>query len=449
MEKRFVDKSNLTLRRSIRAIYGTAILAMAGNACISPSILSLVIIKLGGSEFHLSIMQFAWLVPLVFGLLAMPVTEYKGKKPVLIGGYMAGVLLTLPILLVPVFAEKWPGTACIWLIVLSVTLMSTANSLGVAGWFPLLQDNIPRQLRGRFFGGFRTAWQISNLIMIIAVSIYLGKEASWEQYLRVFSLGILFYAARVGCFFYVTETVPVKPRHTVPSAWNMLKDFCIDKTVRPTVKYLVSYAFAITLAETFKIKMLKEFGYSDGAILGAVAMVNIGAILSLRTWGRLADKYGNRFIFGITHITVGICTLGWVFVGPGKNSMILVYFLYFCHSIFNGGNYLAQSRYLLSEVPSDKTSHLSIINNISFVVWGFSPFVGAAILTLFANTKIGLGALTIGNYDILFIITALLFIIPHRLRLKLGLKHETSTRQVLSFLTKPIIYSISPFNRIK
>ncbi len=435
-------------RRSIKAIYCTAIFGMAGSACISPAILSLAVIKLGGSEFHLSILQCVWLVPLIFGMLTLPIAEYRGKKAVLTFGYTLGTVLIAPILLVPEYAGIWQNSTCIWLIISSILLMSIANAMGVPGWFPLLQDNIPERLRGRFFGNFRTAWQISNLIMVLAVSFYLGKESQWHHYRIIFIVGIIYYTIRAVSFFYVAETIPPKPKSEVASAWKLVVSFFQDRKIRPMLSYLLSYAVAITICETFKIKMLKELGYSDGLILGAVAMVNVGAIISLRTWGKLADRYGNRFIFGLSHIAISLVTLCWIFVGEGTISVVLVYTLHFFYSIFNGGNYLAQSRYLLSEIPADKPSHLVIINNISFITWGIAPFMGAGILILFEDLSFNIAGSNINNYDLLFIITALLFLIPHRLRLKLGLRHETSTMQVVSILTRPIAYTIMPFNRL-
>ncbi|MBN2063826.1 MAG: MFS transporter [Sedimentisphaerales bacterium] len=434
-------------RRSIKAIYYSAIFGMAGSACISPSILSLAVIKLGGNELHLSIMQFAWLAPLVFGLLTLPIAEYKGKKAVLTFGYTLGIFMILPIMLVPQYAGIWSDNACIWLIILSIGLMSIANAMGIPGWFPILQDNIPRRLSGRFLGSFRTSWQVSNLIMVIAVSLYLGKEAQWAQFNIIFLIGIVYYIGRAVSFYFVEETMPVKPRDQVSSSWGMLKSFSADRSVRPMFWYLVSYAVPLTLCESFKIKMLKDFGYSDGVILGAVAMINVGGIISLRTWGRLADRYGNRFIFGLSHIAMAIVTFAWIFVGNSLASVVLVYFLHFSHSIFNGGNYLAQSRYLHAEMPAEKPSHLTIINNISFVIWGIAPFGGAAILHLAKNLNISLPGFNFSDYDLLYIITAVLFLIPHHLRRKLSIKHETPTRQVVSILVRPVAYNILPFNR--
>ena len=143
-----------------------------------------------------------------------------------------------------------------------------------------------------------------------------------------------------------------------------------------------------------------------------------------------------------------VMTLLWVFVVKSTFGTVLIFLLYLFGSVFNSGNGIAQTRYILHAIPLDKQSHVSLLNTIVFVAWGVTPLIGGLFLKLTEGMGMALGEVEIGNYQFLFVITAAMFLIPHFLRRRLKLAKDTPTSQVLVFVLKPLINLLGPFVRI-
>jgi MFS family permease len=174
-------------------------------------------------------------------------------------------------------------------------------------------------------------------------------------------------------------------------------------------------------------------------------MVGLGAIISLRFWGKLVDRFGNRFIFTLAIIAMPLFTAPWIFVG--ENSSILVLALFFLWSIFHSGNGIAQTRYMLHAVSPKKQNQINIINVISAFAMGLAPLFGGLFLKLTAGVRFNLARLAFDNYDLLFVISSAAFIAPYLLRKSLRQKKDTPTMHVLAIVTRPMLSIFGPFLR--
>jgi MFS family permease len=426
-------------RRSINCAVAAAVVSVLGGTFISPSVMTLVALKLGAQEMYVGLLSFAALAPLVFGVFTMPVIEYRGKKPVILFWYSVSLIFMLPLLLLPWVAQSWPVGVCLSLVLAAIFLKNTTDSLAFVGWFPILHDVVPERITGRFFGQVRTAWQSAALLVLVFAAVFLGKDPDWWKFEVIFLIAFIFMIGKVFTFVPMTEKPPLKTRETKSSVAGLLKGFFREKSLRRLMAYMLCYAAAFSIAEPFKIKLLKDLGYSERVILGAVAMMNLGAILSLRIWGKLADRFGNRFIFSITHLAMIVFTLGWLLVGTISHGKVLIFTLYLFYSIFHSGNGIAQTRYILHAVAPDKQNYINILNMSCFAMWGIAPLLGGIFLLVTNNLNDYPELGNFNNYHLLFIVSALMFVVPHFLRRRLSLKKDLPTAQVLSFVIRPFL----------
>ncbi len=435
-------------RISMKYVYLSAFTGVAGTSCIAQGTMSLAAIKLGAGDVFLGLLAFASLAPLIVGLLTVPVIEYRGKKHVMVFWGTITALLGIAHILTPTLVNYWPAQLCLLWMFTAVLLQSTANALAWSGWFPLLHDIVPPRLMGRFFGNLRAAWSVIALFSMLAIALFLGKNAQWWKFQTLFTISVAILLLKVLFLSKLKENPPVKTKQNRSSLRLIIKEFIHYKPCRPLVAYLISYAVPLMMAETFKIKLLKDLGYSEGFILAAQSMVNLGMILSVRYWGKLADRFGNRSLFSITHIAMITISFSWVFVQHASAMCsIFVFLLYFLFNVFNSGNGIAQTRYIMHAIPSEKQTYITILNNAVFITWGIAPVIGGILLKLTSNLNFNITSLHIGNYQLLFILTGCLFIIPHRLRLRLGLNSDTPTLHVINFVIRPIITKAAPFIR--
>ena len=76
----------------------------------------------------------------------------------------------------------------------------------------------------------------------------------------------------------------------------------------------------------------------DAVKRGVLKALSIGGIISLRGWGKLADRFGNRSIFPISHIGMMVATAAWVLVDEEPLGKSLTVLIFLAIGIFNSGN---------------------------------------------------------------------------------------------------------------
>lgn len=442
-----VDKYKISRhdrRRSMFLAVVVSIGSIIAVTCGAGNILSLAAIKLGASEMFLGIFSFVSISPFVLTLLTMSAIETTGKIKIIFMGYFAAAIVMVPFLFLPLAAKWWPAWACLVLLAVSNAMRNGATALGSTGWFPLLQDIVPQRYTGRFFARVRTSWQTANLICLIAAALILGSQPSWLRFEILFVLALLGQIMMAVPVMWMVEKPLTADGVATISIYERIKEFLRQKTLRRYTLYLIAYMFASTALEPFKIKLLTDFGYSYGFILAATAMVGFGAVISLRFWGTLADKFGNRAIFSISHVGMLLSTGAWVFVGKSSTAgMVMVLLLYLFWSIFNSGNMLAQTNYMLRAVPSHKQNYMNFILLAQRMATAVAPLAAGLFLHFagawFFNIR---DIVRITGYDILFTVNAVAFIIPHMMRKSLKSKTDMPTSHVLTLVARPILDTI-------
>ncbi len=422
--------------------FGGQTLAVGGN------VLVLAALKLGASEMFLGLLSSAMLSTWVFRIFTMSAVEKYGKRRILIFWKMLSTLCIVPLFFLPAIVERFSGELCL-LILLTVTFVRGATyALGNTGWFPLLQDIVPRQLTGRFFATMRTSWQTAGLVTLFVAAWFLGRDPEWWKFQILFIVAFAAYMIRALTVFGMVENPPVPGAAKKVSIFTRFREVLTQKELRRLVLYISAYMIAATIAEPFKIKLLKDLGYGYGFILGATAMISLGAIVSLRYWGKLADRFGNHWIFTVSHIGIGVSTLLWIFIGKDTLSTFFVLALFFFWSVFSSGNRIGQTRYILHAVPSNKQNQINVINVIANFVMGVAPLLGGLFLRLTRGYKFESAVFGFSNYQILFIISAVLFVVPHLLCGKIRQKADASTMEVVAVVAHPLLNIFGPFMRI-
>jgi len=273
-------------------------------------------------------------------------------------------------------------------------------------------------------------------------------DPQWWRFQVVFAVGVIAYLIRISAILPMSQRKN-NQKTDPPAIGDRFKTVFSEPKIRIFLFYIFFYLTASSMADPFKIKLLKDFGYGYGFILSANAAVCLGAILSLRFWGKIADKFGNRSVFSISHVGMIITSLLWMLVEPSVFGALLVFILYFISSVFNCANGIAQTRYMLHRVPADKQYFMNFIQITSGCAMATGPLTAGIFLANTKSLSLHSGAITLNNYSLLFLLTACLFVVPHLLRKKLRMKKETPTLEVLTIVSKPVKNIMGPFLPIK
>ncbi len=416
-DKNDFDAGTAEQRRSMKYAILAAVGGTMGEFCLGGGgffggqIIALLALKFGAGNLFLGILGFSLIIPSICGIFTMSAIERVGKKKVLLYWATAAAIFIFPFMFLPLLNGYWSASACLALILAATFLRNACNALSGSGWMTLLHDIVPPKITGRFFAKLNLSWQSSGLIVMLGSAWLFRNNSEWWRFETIFAVALAAYIFRTVTIIPIVEK-PFKPHDAKGSViFARFSEAMREKPVVLLIAYVTVYMTASLISEPFKIKMLNDFGCSYGFILAATSMISLGAILSLLFWGKLADKFGNRAIFTLSNAAGLILSLLWILVSENNVHGVFIFGLYFLWSVFNNGNMLAQSRYIMHLVPPDKQNYINIINIITRLSMAFAPLLGG--LFLYVIERLNLVAHQNGHvtgYRILFLISAFIFL---------------------------------------
>ncbi len=435
-------------RRSMKFATASAFFTILGVSCIGPGILTLAALKVGAGEFYVGLLTFVIMIAMQARILTMNQWEKYGKKKVLLSWRFVSLFMIIPLILLGQMAGRLDKNLVLTLLLIIVALRWTTSAMGNTAWFPILHDIVPKKVTGRFFGNLRTYWQICAMVSTLAVAFFIGNESRWWKFEVIFVVGLLGVLISTLCLIPITEIPKEYIAYKRKSILRRFRELLSDKTLRHLTLYISFFLLAVSIWGPFRITYLKKLGYSEGFILGAMAMYNFGAILSLKLWGKISDRFGNRPILDITLSSLPIITFCWIFVG--SNSSALAMLLFFTQSVAANGNMLVQTRFQLNAISLEDQNHINVMNTITGLSASVAPLAGGALLSRIANFNVDINNFSLNGYRLFFIICSAFFAVPFMLKTGLQFSSDRTAGEVIAIYSRPVINAFGPFiERIK
>lgn len=236
---------------------------------------------------------------------------YLGRKRLVLAGCASQAVLWLPILLV---SALFPRNSIAALLVL-LALYHSANNLTAPQWTSIMRDLVSDRRRGRYFGYRTRLTTITTFVSIVVAGLILHQFDTVDRTYWGFALiFVLAFLARAVSFYHLTflhepgSPSPGPDMHI--SHWwrNLWSTGAIGFS---TYFALMNMAVGIS-APFFTVYMLRDLGlsYLDFMVLTGTSV--FVQFLSLTTWGRIADVYGNRLILVVTSIALPSVPLLWL-----------------------------------------------------------------------------------------------------------------------------------------
>ena len=379
--------------------------------CTEGALLNLIALKLGFSTLQLGVLNFFYMATTLIQIVMINTIAKNGKRKVFIYTYSLAALFSGLLLLLPNMANIHMPLAQGYFFVILMIIRCLVFT-GFACWFPMIMDNIHHDKIGTFFGHIRMWLHAAGLMLLLGIAWFLGVDPHWWQFQCIFAISIVFYLCRVLSIL----PIPMQTNHHVSNEIEpltvRLRRVAKNVGIRRFIAYTFSFHLIVAASFPFQVQLLKSLGYSDGFITAGFALTFSGAILSLKRWGKIADRFGSRAIFTLSHIGLALAMMLWLFVGKYAYTGALVFGYYFIFSLFMSGNGIANARYAIHLSMRHCQLDIIVINTITFVALGLSPLLGACLLYTTDHFAFTLGSITFNNYHLLFAASALGFILP-------------------------------------
>lgn len=364
---------------------------------------------LGADAFQLGLIGALPFVSQLFQFVGAYLEELFGERRKLTAisaGISRGswaLIAILPFVGMPIAARM---ALFLFVLVISQALIGiTANA-----WTSWMSDLVPARQRGRYFGLRNTITSVTVILSTWGAGIALDHFRQINQpedgYALIFGIAILTALAGVAVLWFQPEP-PLRRRERV-----RVGELFSAPMRQPTFMMLslLSTGWALVTgiaAPFFNAYGLQNLNLSFTLLAQMGVATSAVAIVTQPLIGRLQDRYGNKAVLIVSMIGVIPLPWGWVFSTPTNQIPLWL------TSIFSGVFWPGITQGLLNLVmdraPAEgRGAFLAFYGAIT----GLGTFAAGMLGGLLAsaigpNTMLALGATTLTQYTILFVLSSL------------------------------------------
>lgn len=215
------------------------------------------------------------------------------------------------------------------------------GALGSASWLSWLAALVPRRLRGRYFSIRNGAANLTCLISVPLAGVLVSKfgGGSILGYGIVLLFGIVMGLVSLGFQWFMADVNPQEQQAAAPSEVIPLFTVLKDANFVRFLIYFSIWMFAVNLsAPFFNLYLLDDLGLDVSWVTIYSSLSSAANLLMLVFWGKLADRFGNRFLLLTVGILVAMTPFFWL--GTGTDSLSVWFWLPLLH-ILAGGTWAA------------------------------------------------------------------------------------------------------------
>ncbi|MBN1232847.1 MAG: MFS transporter [Candidatus Coatesbacteria bacterium] len=320
----------------------------------------------------------------------------------------------------------------IFLVIYSIS--NLYQNLATNAWFGWISDLIPKKFRGRFFGIRNRYLSLAGLLIgYIGASFmdlfrknysplldFLYKAGfKYPQKLHItlsrnygelwgFALIFLMGGIMGIISWYILRKQPEPRRHLPKAGMSSFEYFAFpfrDANFRRLLYFSIWWFFTALVASPFWMPFMLntlKFTFLEIQVYGTIA--TISSILSLKFWGKLIDKFGNKPVMAIAIVMGMINPLYWVIVTP--KTFWLIYFEAISSGIMWSAAGLVSTNIILSIAPvKEKDMYIAVMSAALGVAGAISAILSGFMLGLLP--KAGLFGLKLYPMQYMFLLCSL------------------------------------------
>ncbi len=307
-------------------------------------------------------------------------------------------------LLFPILGE-WLDLAFIGILLVT----TAASSLASVAWSSVISELVPERLSGRYFARRNLIFGAWTLIVVMAA----GHLVEWQNSsLLVF--GWIFCAAGMlrlfGLFFLnrMKFPDPVMQRRSRAIAVSDLLSTLRNTNYLRLCLFVGLWGLLLNASMPFyTMYIIDRLNLGMGTMVMLTTMASLGGLASLKAWGALCDRYGNRPVMHAAALVWGFTAFAmWAAARPGWT--LHLYAAYFIVGAMTAGFQLAQFNLMIRLAPNDnRAAFVAVFIAITSFFSAIGPIMGGGFLGwLPGNIGIIFG-LSFESYHLLFAGTAL------------------------------------------
>jgi len=349
----------------------------------------------GGGEQYLS--AFALLLhatPLQIGLLsALPqlvgtwsqllsvkaLNRFQHRKAVMLTGATGQALSWLPLLVLPLLSPTYGP----WILIACTIAYFSLGHFAMPAWNSLITDLISPNERGAYFARRSRVMTVLSFSALCTAGLILHTAQSHERAWAGFALIFLAAStARLLSTRYLSRIDESAAPATREAQFRLL-DFLRHERSVNYKRFLwfsgLMHVCVLIAGPYFVIYLLRDLHYSYWMYAAWLAAGVLGQFLTLKPWGQLSDRYGNKKLLVVTGLTVPFLPMLYLF-GTSVWYLVMVNFL---GGVVWAGLALGLQNYVFDAVhPEDRAKGVAVWSTINAMGWFAGAMLGSWLATV-------------------------------------------------------------------
>ena len=352
------------------------------------------------------------------------------RRVLILAGAVGQTVLWLPLLALPLL---FPDQGA-WLLIACTAAYVGMGHFSIPAWNSLITDFVDPGQRGRYFGRRARIMAVTSFAGLCLAGLVLHSSELWREPWMGFAIIFIIAAgARAISTVYLARIDETAAPPTCETEFRLL-EFLWGHRGSNFQRFLLFsgllHACVLIAGPYFMIYMLRDLHFSYGMYAVWMAAGVLGQFLTLKPWGVLGDRFGNRRVLLISGLLVPFLPMLYI-VSANFYFLIVVNFV---GGVIWAGLTIGLQNYLFDTVRiEDRAKSVAVWNTVNAIGWCAGALLGGWLATALPSEIAILGFTLdpVSNLPVVFFISGVL-----RLFVSLGLLrslHEAREVESISF----------------
>jgi len=359
---------------------------------------------LGAGEFLMGLLAS---LPVLFGSIFQVFSPYIMKKTgkrrkIVLTGVLIHAISWLPLLLVLILD---PAIA-IWVLIILVIIQTSVEWFINAPWMSWFGEYVDKKTIGKYIGLKRSIALLFAMVSTIIAGLILGFFENSGTLYGFIIIFIIAFIARTYTVFNLKLIPPTnydakKTKVIFPNKFLKEKK---HKQIHSFINFVSFFKFAVMIAAPFfTLFILRDLNFTYLEYMILICTVSLAQIISMKYWGKITDRYGNKIVLSSSALLISFIPLLWL---VSQNFYYLIFIRIFEGFIWGAFNIAIYNHLLSSSSLEERSGYVSNYNLFT----GLATFFGAMIGSLIAIYSLEHNLFMIG-IPLIFLISGILRLI--------------------------------------
>lgn len=208
-------------------------------------------------------------------------------------------------------------TRNVWILIFLVMLYQSFGTLPGPIWFAWMGNLVPEEKRGRYFGKRNRISGFFSFLSVIVAGIILNHISKTNPILAFGTIFIVAFTSRmISLYYLLRQHEPPTPRFLE----NNLRLIDFIRNIRSSnfglfTLFLSLLNFTVFIASPLmSLYWLRYLHFTYLQYMAVVSSASITSFVTMTSWGRHSDHYGNKTIMEVAGYLIAILPLFWFLI---------------------------------------------------------------------------------------------------------------------------------------